>query len=166
MNKPKAIQPIAPAPVQGHHNQLSMAQINMAPSGMPGAGLTPVAMVSSMSMAGQPILISQASSMQQAQLGTPILAPMTFTLAPMAAPGIEVRQGLGAAMQQHQQQQQQQQHQQHQHQHQQQHQQLQLHQQHQLHQGHNQQQHQQQQQQHHHQHQQQHQHQQSEHILS
>ena len=109
MTKPKPPQAIAPAPGPGHsHGQLNMSQINMSNPGMSSGHLaqsyTPVAMMGGVSVAGQPILINQSSfsvansmansGMNQSNLGaTPILAPMTFTLAPMS--GMDQRQGMG-----------------------------------------------------------------------
>ena len=109
LNKPKPPQAIAPAPPPGQgHSQLNMAQI----AGMQNPGMstghmaqsyTPVAMMGGVSVAGQPILINQSNfsnassmantGMNQSNLGTPILAPMTFTLAPMS--GVDQRQGMG-----------------------------------------------------------------------
>ena len=110
MNKPKPPQAIAPAPAPGH---LNMAQMGMPPPGMPNTHLSqslPVAMMGSVSVSGQPILINQQSysvansinntSLGQGnQIGTPILAPMTFTLAPMS--GLDVRQNVGVQQQMH-----------------------------------------------------------------
>jgi len=114
MTKPKPPQAIAPAPPPGQSaGQLGMTQINMPPPGMSPAHLsqsfTPVAMMGSVSVSGQPILINQSnfsgtsslanSGMNQgSQLGgTPILAPMTFTLAPMS--GMDSRQSIGMQQQ-------------------------------------------------------------------
>ena len=105
MNKPKPPQPIAPAPPPGQsHGQISLAQMSMAPPGMSPAhltqSLTPVAMMGSVSVGGQPILINQSSfsvaSTMANSMGTPILAPMTFTLAPMSS--LDVRQGMQQQM--------------------------------------------------------------------
>lgn len=109
MTKPKPPQPIAPAPAPGQsHGQLNMSQISMPgnpgmSSGHLAQSYTPVAMMGGVSVAGQPILINQSSfsvansmantGINQSNLGTPILAPMTFTLAPMS--GMDQRQGMG-----------------------------------------------------------------------
>lgn len=114
LNKPKAPPLIAPAPAPGQSGTTAsgLASLSAQLSGHHGGasghpGMTPGGhmqaaslaqggiMMSGVSVAGQPIILNQgnhigqvASSMASAvQQQAPILAPMTFTFAPMSAMG-------------------------------------------------------------------------------